>query len=183
MDIYKLKFTGLQRDLLEFLFDYPTTKFSERELSRRLNVSPTGISKAIRALEKMGLVKIGKNFMLEVRLNTDNDRSEHMWGIKRVSNLGKIYSSGLFSALFYSLPGRTIILFGSYSHGEDIESSDIDIAVIGASPRNFMLKDIEKFEKALNREINIQFFDWDKTDKNLKESIINGIVLKGHVEL
>jgi predicted nucleotidyltransferase/DNA-binding transcriptional ArsR family regulator len=180
MDNYKLKFTGLQRDLLEFLLDYPTTKFSERELSRRLKVSPTAVSKAIRHLEKEELVRINKNFMLEIKLNADN---EQMREIKRLSNLGKIYSSGLFYYLFDILPGRTIILFGSYAHGEDIESSDIDIAVIGTSPKGFMLKDIEKFEKILNREINMQFFDWGKTDKNLKESIINGIILKGHVEL
>ena len=179
MDKYKLKLTNLQRDLLEFLFDFPTTGFSERELSRRLAVSPTAVSKAMEGLEKEGLISVKRGFMLEIRLSGDSELAQ---GMKRVSNLGKIYSSGLHSFLLDSLPGRAVILFGSYAFGEDTERSDIDIAVVGAEPRGG-LKGIEAFGKALNREINMQFFQWEKTDKNLKESILNGIVLAGHAQL
>jgi len=79
------------------------------------------------------------------------------------------------------LPGGTVILFGSYSRGEDTDSSDIDIAVI---ERKDKILNLDKFEKILNRKININFYDsWKKIDIHLKNNILNGIVFTGGVEL
>jgi predicted nucleotidyltransferase len=80
-----------------------------------------------------------------------------------------------------NLTGGTIILFGSYAKGEDIKTSDIDIAVIERKKKQLNL---EKFEFILNREINIQFYDsWRNIHKYLKNNILNGIVIAGSVDL
>ena len=78
-------------------------------------------------------------------------------------------------------PGSTIILFGSYSRGEDLASSDVDLAVIGCSEKKIILK---KYEKFLEREIRINFFkNLKKIEKEFKESLCNGIVFSGGIEL
>ncbi len=51
--------------------------------------------------------------------------------LKRVENLKMIYESGIVEELSERFLGGVIILFVSYSYGEDIVRSDIDIAVIG----------------------------------------------------
>jgi len=71
-------------------------------------------------------------------------------------------------------------LFGSYSRGEDIENSDIDIAIIGRKKQI----DLTEFEKILNRKINIiTFNNFKEIHKNLKENLFNGITLTGGIEL
>ena len=101
--------------------------------------------------------------------------------IKRAENLKMIYESGLADFLEKELPGSTIILFGSYSRGEDTIRSDIDIAVIGRKEKHINLDD---FEKKLERNISINFYaSFKEIHKNLKENLFNGIVLFGGVEL
>src|SRR3989344_5080391 len=78
-------------------------------------------------------------------------------------------------------PGTTIILFGSYARGEDIHSSDIDIAIIGGKDK---FLNLEPLENLLKRKININFYSsWKDIHKHLKNNILNGIILTGSVEL
>ena len=77
-------------------------------------------------------------------------------------------------------PGCVIILFGSYSRGEDVAESDIDIAIVGSKGKEDNLR---KYEKILERVINLNFYKaWDM-DNNLRNNILNGIVLGGGVEI
>ncbi len=79
------------------------------------------------------------------------------------------------------LAGATILLFGSYAKGEDTNTSDMDIAVIG---RKQKVLDLKKFESALHRQININFYtSWTEIDRHLKNNILNGILLNGSVDL
>lgn len=176
--ISKLKFTGLQREILEFLFRNPLTSFNGRELAKKLKVSPTAISKAIKFLVKTNFIILEKNIRLSIKLNRENEK---VLQLKRVYNLESVYTSGIVDYLSDNYPGTVIILFGSYSFGEDIENSDIDIAVIGTWDKGLIF---DAFESKLQRNINIQFFiDFKAVPKNLLESFANGIVLKGAMKL
>ena len=113
-----------------------------------------------------------------VSLNRDNLAAVQM---KRAENLKMLYESGLQSFLEESFPGCTVILFGSYSQGEDTLKSDIDLAVIGSKGKGTSL---EKFEKTLERKITLNFYEnFGSIGKNLKANILNGITLSGVVEL
>ena len=104
-----------------------------------------------------------------------------MMQLKRVDNLKQIYESNLANFLEEQFLGATIVLFGSYSRGDDLINSDIDIAIIGRKEKSINL---EEYEKILQRKINLSFFgSWDKIHINLKENICNGIILFGTVEL
>ena len=48
MDIYKLKFTKLQQEILRFLFLHTGKKVNQKNIADNLKVSPTAISKSIK---------------------------------------------------------------------------------------------------------------------------------------
>ncbi|MBI2044181.1 nucleotidyltransferase domain-containing protein [Candidatus Pacearchaeota archaeon] len=181
VNIYKQKLTKLQQEILRVLFVYTGTPLNARKISQLLEVSHPAISKALPLMKKEGLMKMEKDKdsgRLSIELNSD---SHKVMQLKRVDNLKLIYESGLGDFLEKEFAGAVIILFGSYSRGEDTIKSDIDIAVIGRKDKPF---DVEKFELILKREININFYDsFDGIHKNLKENLFNGIVLYGGVKL
>jgi predicted nucleotidyltransferase len=73
-------------------------------------------------------------------------------------------------------------MFGSYSRGEDVESSDIDIYLETPSKEEIKL---EQFEKELGRSIQIFRFKniQQVKNKDLANNIINGITLNGFLEV
>jgi predicted nucleotidyltransferase len=132
-------------------------------------------------LEETGFLKLSKDKETKrwsISLNTENHK---VMQLKRVDNLRNIYGSGLADFLEKEYAGATIVLFGSYSRGEDTNSSDIDIAVIGRKEKTI---DLAKYEREFERKININFYSsFDKIHKNLKENLANGILLAGGFEL
>lgn len=179
MDIYKLKFTSLEQEIFSLLCSRAGEKLSQREIAKSLKVSPTAVAKPIKKLEEKNMLRIEKTKTINfVSFNRDEKGAIEL---KRVENLKNIYISGLSDYLINALPGGTIILFGSYSKGEDINTSDIDIAVI---ERKNKVIELEKYEKILNRKINLNFYDsWASIHKHLRNNILNGILLQGSVEL
>ena len=181
MDMYKLKFTTLQGEMLRFLSIKSGASFTARAIARHLRVSPTAIAKSLKRLEQEEMIKVNKDKeskRFSIQLNKDNPLT---YQFKRADNLKLIYESGLLEYLSETLPTATIILFGSYSFGEDTLNSDIDLAIIGAKQKEVNL---DKFNRLLERNVSINFYPGLKdVNKNLKENIFNGIVLKGGIQL
>ena len=179
MDIYKLKLTSLEQEIFSLLCIRAGEKLSQREIAIILKVSPTAVSNSIKKLKDERMIKLEKTKTINfISFNRDEQR---VIGLKRVENLKNVYISGLSDFLEKELAGATIILFGSYSRGEDTRTSDIDIAVL--ERKNKFLK-IEIYEKMLNRKININFYNSMKDiNKHLKNNILNGILLHGSIEL
>jgi predicted nucleotidyltransferase len=172
---------------MRLLFVKSGKSFNARGMAKALKVSPTAISKSLGKFGKEDLIIVKKDKETG-RLSIDLNRSSpEVIALKRVENLKMIYESGLVGFLSEGYPGSTIILFGSYSFGEDTLDSDIDIAVIGSKPiikTARLEKFISRFEELLERKINISFYaDFKGINKYLKENILNGIVLKGGIEL
>lgn len=181
MDTYKLKWTRVQNEIFRFLCIKSGTSVNQRVIAEALKVSPTAVAKGVKSMSKEGLVVYTKDPRMNltaVELNRDNEKA---LSLKRVENLKMIYESGLLNSLSDKFPGALIILFGSYSYGTDTSESDIDIAVIGSKKKEISLKE---FENYLGREIIVQFYDSLKEiHKSLRDNIINGIVLRGVIEL
>jgi predicted nucleotidyltransferase len=179
MDTYKLNFTILQLEIFSLLCQRAGEKLSQRDLAKILKVSPTAITNSIQRLQENQLIKVEKTKTINfISFNRDNQRSIEL---KRIENLKNIYLSGLSDYLEQELPGGTAVLFGSYSLGEDTNTSDIDIAVI---ERKDKLLSLDKYEKILNRKINVNFYNsWKEIHQHLKNNILNGILLQGRVEL
>ncbi len=179
MNKHTKKFTKTEKEILDFLFKYPTASFRGRALAVKIKRPVSGVIKSARSLESQNLVKISKDFTLSIRLNRDNKET---FILKRINNLKSLYQSGLVYYLSDKFPGSTIIIFGSYSYGEDTEESDIDIAIIGYSEKH--LDELARYSDKLKREVQLHFFkDIKSVHKNLKENIVNGIVLEGTIKL
>ncbi len=181
INIYKLKLTNLQQEIVRLLFVKAGVTLNQRQIANFLNVTQPAVMKALPALEKENLIKAYKDKGTKrwsIQLNRDHHK---VMQLKRADNLRQIYESTLADFLEKEFAGATIILFGSYSRGEDIINSDIDIAVIGRKDKSI---DMVNYEKLLERKININFYNSLKNvHRNLKENICNGIVLAGGVEL
>ncbi|MEK6864589.1 MAG: MarR family transcriptional regulator [Nanoarchaeota archaeon] len=185
MDRYKLKWTRLQGEILRLMCIRAGQTLNFRGIAKALKVTPTAVSKAITELQKEGLIAVKTSEPMNlaaVRFNRDNKKAVEL---KRTENLKMIYESGLSGYLFEEFPGCAIILFGSYSRGEDMwtesSRSDIDISIIGAKGKKLNL---EKFEKLLERKIIVNYYEsWAGIHTYLKNNILNGIVLSGSIEL
>ena len=160
-------------------------EFHVRELARLTKMSPTTISNHLNNLKKKRLILYRKE--RGHSLFKANIKSEEFRQLKINYNINKIIKSGLIGCLEDKLNHpEAIILFGSFRKGEDIERSDVDIAII--TP----IKDapnVDKFEKILHHEISLFLFSREKIDKmkvknkELLNNLVNGITLRGFWEL
>jgi predicted nucleotidyltransferase/predicted transcriptional regulator len=161
--------------VLSIFFKEPTKIHFIKEISKRINLAPTSVRKYIKEFLKEGIIikKESSPFNGFVA----NRESDDFIYYKRIYN---IYSlKKLVAAIVSTNYPKAIVLFGSYSRGEDIESSDIDLVIISKSKLNI---DLTPFEKELEREINIIKIDsLNKLDNRIIKKINNGIVLYGEV--
>ena len=97
---------------------------------------------------------------------------------QQLSGIYELYESGLIDDLWDKINPQAIIFYGSYFKGDAIENSDIDLFVIGKEKDI----DIKKYEKRLGRNIQILYsINFKNIPKELKNNLINGIVLKGYL--
>ncbi len=179
VNIYELKLTGLQQRIMRLLFVKAGVQLNQRQIAKILRVTAPAVKKALPRLDDFARLNQDKESKRwSVELDRGNPRAMQL---KRADNLKLIYESGLADSFERAFAGATIILFGSYSRGEDIVNSDIDIAVIGRKEKE---TDLAAYEKALERKISISFFgSFEDIHKSLKENLCNGIVLAGGVSL
>ncbi len=161
--------------VLEVFFKEPTATHFIREISREIKLSPPSVKIMIDNLIKSELIisKKSKPFNGYVA-NRDN---EDFLFYKRAYNLMSLYN--LKKMIVEAIHPKSIILFGSYSRGEDIETSDIDILIISKVKKDLNL---ETIEKKLKRKINIMIVeDIKDLEKSIIKKIHNGIVLSGEI--
>jgi predicted nucleotidyltransferase len=163
--------------VLKLLFDFPTREFHIREISRILKVSAPAVSKAVTILEKESFLIHNKGFVSKIYAKKD----ENFRGFKRISNLEEIYKSKLIPFLTQALGPITLVLYGSYSKGEDDENSEACLAILDYEKGKKI--DLKSFEKQLNRKINLKFINLKNAPSELKETLINGVVLIGKINL
>lgn len=154
----------------EIFFLEPTKIHFVKEISRKITLAPTSVKIHLNTLIKEGLIKAAES---EPYNGYRAQRENHDFIFeKKIANLIFIKSSGLIEELREKYP-KSIILFGSYNKGEDIESSDIDI-FIDSKPFKFNLG---KSEDYLKRKVHIIFKE--DVQKSLLGSINQGTILFG----
>lgn len=168
--------------ILKPFFEEPHRGFSLRELSRVVKINHTTVRQYLNKFVKGNILSLKKDGLYSVY---NLISSKKTLNLKLYYNLEKIRLSGLIEDLekAYDLP--VIALFGSYASATDDIASDIDLCLISNIKKEF---NSEKYENTLNRKINILHFtkeSWEKTKKtnpNLANNIINGMVLSGKLE-
>ena len=97
-----------------------------------------------------------------------------------MSILFELNESGLINYLWEKLSPEAIVLYGSFSRGESIENSDIDLFILG---KERFIK-LEEFEKKLNKNVHILFKkSLKELPSELKNNVLNGIILKGYLKI
>ena len=165
--------------VLQLFFDDPEACMHIREIARQTRLHPNTVLRDVLLLAKESLLLTRKTkAVLEVRGNRDNPLFTQL---KRLSNFRRIMLSGVVEFLndAYGAP-EAILLFGSYSRGEDTKKSDIDLAVVTTREQHLNLS---KFESILKRSIHIIEIDLSKVSKNLLTSLANSIILKGYLAI
>lgn len=171
--------TNIKDKIKEYFFTTPTTKLRVRHIEKTLKLPLPSVIRYCKELETEGILKI---------INTGNvvfytaDRANERFLLeKKLFNIKQLHTSGLVNYLKTELHTPTIIVFGSYSKGEDVEDSDIDL-YLETTKKEI---DLSKFEKLLKRHIQMFIHKNIQEVKNphLANNILNGIVLNGFVEV
>ncbi len=162
-------------------FSEPTKNHYLIEISRKAGIAHTSVKKYLDQLQESSIIirNIEKRASRKFPLYKANINEKAYKQYKSMANLYSIKESGLIDFLADRLMPKSIILFGSYNNGEDIENSDIDLFVECTGQD----LNLSKYEKILNRKIQLHFRKhFRELPEELKNSIINGTVLYGYLE-
>jgi predicted nucleotidyltransferase len=171
---------SVKAKIKEFFLKNPTIKLRVRQIEREVKVPLPGVIRYVKELEEEGILKSLE--IANIKVYMANRVSEKYLLEKKLFNVKELYEVGLIENMVKEFSNPTIVVFGSYSRGEDVEKSDIDIYIESVSKKRIKF---EKFEKKLERKIQIFVYrDISKIkNKNLANNIINGILLNGFVEV
>lgn len=151
--------------LLSKLVMNPDRSFYIRELSRELHIPYSMIHKEEKNLASLGILneeKKGKIILVSL-----NKKLPYFSEIKQL--LTK--TVGLGDLVRSRLSGlkelRYAVIYGSVASGEESESSDVDLLIIGEVDEEEVLKAISEIEKEVGREVNYIFW----SDKEFKRRV------------
>ncbi len=161
----------------EYFFINPGAQMRVRQIEKVLSLPLPSVIRYCKELEKEEILKIVKTG--NVVFYTADRSSETFVLEKKLFNIKQLYDLGLVDYLKRELHNPTIIVFGSYSKGEDIENSDIDLYIESTKK----IVNMDKFEKILKRKLSVFVHKDIREVKNphLANNILNGIVLNGYM--
>ena len=164
--------------IFELFIEFPIKDFSVRGIARDLKLSHATVLKYIADLEKLSFIKKKEATLYPTYFA--NMESQKYKVYKRNWLVFKINESGLVEDIQKETLPSSIILFGSGAKAVFSEKSDIDIFV----EANETKLDLTKYEKKINRKINLLFEqNINNLSKELRNNIINGVVLYGFIKI
>ncbi|MBI2148963.1 nucleotidyltransferase domain-containing protein [Candidatus Woesearchaeota archaeon] len=170
---------------LVWFYAYPNTRIGLNELAKSIRSSKTATKEVVESLIRENFLHreiAGKSWILFA-----DSKHGYILTRKMPYHLSKIYQSGVIEAIYKIIPqSRSIILFGSYRWGTDIETSDVDIAVETLDNKDLEIRPLGTIGELGYRKnvvVNMHIFSRNKMDLNLFANIANGIVLDGFLEV
>ncbi|MFA6023487.1 MAG: nucleotidyltransferase domain-containing protein [Candidatus Pacearchaeota archaeon] len=168
--------------IADVFFNEPTKTHYLMEISRKSKIAHTSVKNYLIELKKNKIIneeieKRGERKFPGYKANLNEQTYK---SYKCICNKEKILDSGLIEQMRDKIMPKSIILFGSFSRGEDIETSDIDLFIESKKQEI----NLDKFEKILKRKIQLHFNEnFNNYPKELKNNIINGEILYGYLEV
>jgi len=167
--------------ILSVFFENPLKKFNLKDISKISKVAHTSVKNELEKLIKQKIII--KEIEIRGKRNFpiySSNTNEKFLELKKMHNEDSIKQSGLIDYLKIKLMPNLIILFGSFSRGEDIKESDIDF-FIESKPKEI---DLKTFERTLGRKINLTFKpNINLLKKEFLNNILNGVILYGIIEI
>lgn len=175
-----MKTKDVKNKLTEYFFLHPTIKLRVRQIEREVKVPLPSVIRYTKELETGSILK--STTIADVKFYSADRASPSFLLEKKLFNLKMISSSGLVEYLVQKYSNPLIILFGSFSKGDDTEDSDIDLYIQSPCKK---IKIPPTFENKLHHPIQVFHHKniKDIVNKNLANNIINGITLNGVIEV
>ncbi|MFH1211361.1 MAG: nucleotidyltransferase domain-containing protein [Candidatus Woesearchaeota archaeon] len=162
--------------IAKLFFENPGKEFYLRQISRLAKIPKTTVSRRIALLLEEKIIKKAEAEPYS-RFIADTESPAYIF-YKKQFILEKIFKSGIIEYIADKTHPKAIILFGSCAKGEYTKDSDIDLFV--QSPETEL--SLKRFR--LSHGINIIFSDsLQKISENLRNNIINGVILYGLIRL
>ncbi|MCZ7357101.1 MAG: nucleotidyltransferase domain-containing protein [Candidatus Methanoperedens sp.] len=169
--------------VLKVFFENPNPEgagFQLREIGRITKLATTSVKRYLNELVNEELIIISKHRIHAYPVYRANLDSEKFRFLKKIDTIMTLKDSGLIEFLESKCMPDVIILFGSASRGEDTIESDIDLYMLCKERK----MDLQDFEKRIKRKISLFFSkDFVELSNELKNNIINGIILKGYLKV
>jgi len=168
-------------NVAKVFFDEPTKYHGLREISRKANLAHTSVKNHLKKLKEENIINEEKEFQGDRTYPKYKvSQSENYSFYKKIDILSRIKESGLLEFLEKKYAPDCIVLFGSASKGDDIETSDIDFYMQASEKK----VNLEKFESQLKRKIQLHFKQRIKDyPVELMNNIINGNILYGLLDI
>ncbi|MBI2499203.1 nucleotidyltransferase domain-containing protein [Candidatus Woesearchaeota archaeon] len=187
--IEKLELNEAYIKVIYWFFSFPTRSISLSELAKELKISKRRASIIVSSLISEGFLikeEIGRSWRLSC-----NQHHIYNYTRKISYNLSLVYSLLYELKLIdeiYKISGqpKAVILFGSYRKGDDIDKSDLDLAVEVINDEEIKIINLGKIPELGYRKnipVNLHIFSRKKIDLNLFNNVANGIVLEGFLEV
>ena len=175
----------LWKVLTNFL-SHPSTSIYVKQLSRKLELSPSGTHCALKKLADS-----------EILLKEEMGKA-HYYALNNALPFVKVLKTSYFLAWSqdWEIEKKfnekdksyiSLILYGSYASGEYDEKSDVDLLLISLKSKDHFLSLLQKMETDLNKEVSLEVFSIAQWHKMKKENTIyyqevkqNHILLSGN---
>jgi predicted nucleotidyltransferase len=167
MDISKLFKSKTRKELFRLYFTNPDQEYYLRELERVLRTPVSMIRKELTRLKEEGLFLSRKKGNLTYYLL---DQSYPLFDELKSIVFKTIGIQGLLSEILRKIRRIEVtFIYGSFAKHEETGRSDIDLLIIGKIDENRLLREINRLEKLLKREINYSIFQRDEFNRKKKE--------------
>ncbi len=174
MEILQITKSRLREELLNLYFANPNKKFYLRELERILGFSVGNIRRELIKLKKIGLFRTeNKGNLTYYYLNKSFSLFQEFKSIiSKISGAPRMLKESLknIKGIEYAF------IYGSFAKGEEKETSDIDLFIIGKVDEGRLIDEANKLEKKLQREINFTLYE--KSDFEQKKKGGNPFILE-----
>lgn len=170
---------------MQVFFDDPVPKegFTIRWISKQLELAPTSVKLHLDKLSREGIPGyplVTRSRGISYPVYWSNRNSELFRFYKKMDMLFRLEESGALEHISEQCSPDNIVLFGSASRGEDVKGSDVDLFVESDEKKMNM----EKYEAVLKRNISTHFStSINRFPKELRNNIINGIVMRGYLKV
>jgi len=163
-------FTSKSRvKLLELLLLNPTEEFHLREISRRIQVSAPYVKREMTNLISLGLVlKRSQGNLTLFKFNKGSPIAEEL---KRIFLKTESFGRFIRDRIREIGEIRFALIYGSFAKGEEAETSDIDLLIVGDVNERRMLDITQKIEERVGREVNYIAWTENEFEKKARERI------------
>jgi predicted nucleotidyltransferase len=176
MDVARLFKSKARTAIFQLYFTNPESSFYLRELERKLEMPVSIVRKELLRLKAEGVfISEKKGNLVYFRLNNAYPLFDELKSIVRKT----IGIEGLIKEALAGLEGiKVAFIYGSFAKGKERAKSDVDLFLLGNIDEGWLIRQLNKIENSIKREINYTIFSQEeyRNKKRKKDSFISDLL-------